>query len=487
MAFMFSIFVAMSTFDGQMPDILKNTPAPALPIVAALSLVYLTFSNRFALINYTGSAIWVYIGLAVFYPWLEALVSYLNTIMCNTEFYEQKSLYCKHKFAMLGQLLITFLYREVWLGSLSNFPSFTSSAHKYATFPISECRNGVTQLPPPPEVLMINVDIWDEPDDNIAWSRKVIVTETKETAVNAANTVKNIGNNATGSAIPEDVQDQTIRDPETELHQRISRPVFAILFITAVLTFSTSFLTVLKYLADKVHPLEKIIGGARAVYHVLNSLSTHINVEKVCWILTLFSYYMMPYLPTYELQPIGAEPIVPTVFVKEDNQTAVIGFSKDPIAKEAVVLPNVADISLVNLIPAFVDYSYQQDKAANLEPMTSNCQETPWNGSFLPLPVLKNTFSNSFSRECPALYAFINWSCPPMQINLIMWMEYLYSTFYCVDTDIRKTLYSTFYFVDIDMRIKQMCAIHIFNRYAFPLAVDKMKPTVDKVFQKNLP
>ena len=112
MAFMIPIFVAMSTFggvngilltssrlfyagacEGQMPEILsmiqvkKNTPAPAvlcvvsqsqskakchqnlnvelikscIPYVfqAALSLVYLTSSNIFALINYTGFATWV--------------------------------------------------------------------------------------------------------------------------------------------------------------------------------------------------------------------------------------------------------------------------------------------------------------------------------------------------------------------------------------------------------------------------------------------
>merc|ERR1719228_3184371 len=96
MAFMIPIFVAMSTFggvngilltssrlfyagavQGQMPEILsmiqvnKNTPAPAVLCVAALSLVYLTSSNIFALINYTGFATWVSIGLAVFcIPWL---------------------------------------------------------------------------------------------------------------------------------------------------------------------------------------------------------------------------------------------------------------------------------------------------------------------------------------------------------------------------------------------------------------------------------
>jgi len=96
MAFMIPVFVAMSTFggvngilltssrlfyagacEGQMPEILsmiqvnKNTPAPAVLMVAALSLVYLTSSNIFALINYTGFATWVSIGLAVFcIPWL---------------------------------------------------------------------------------------------------------------------------------------------------------------------------------------------------------------------------------------------------------------------------------------------------------------------------------------------------------------------------------------------------------------------------------
>merc|ERR1712142_1248250 len=96
MAFMIPIFVAMSTFggvngilltssrlfyagacEGQMPEILsmiqvnKNTPAPAVLCVALLSLVYLTSSNIFALINYTGFATWVSIGLAVFcIPWL---------------------------------------------------------------------------------------------------------------------------------------------------------------------------------------------------------------------------------------------------------------------------------------------------------------------------------------------------------------------------------------------------------------------------------
>uniref|UniRef100_A0A0K2TQA5 Y+L amino acid transporter 2like [Apis florea] n=1 Tax=Lepeophtheirus salmonis TaxID=72036 RepID=A0A0K2TQA5_LEPSM len=91
MAFMIPIFVAMSTFGGvngilltssrlfyagavenQMPEILsmiqvsKMTPAPAVLIVAILSLGYLGSSNINALINYVGFATWVSIGLAVF-------------------------------------------------------------------------------------------------------------------------------------------------------------------------------------------------------------------------------------------------------------------------------------------------------------------------------------------------------------------------------------------------------------------------------------
>jgi len=96
MAFMIPVFVAMSTFggvngilltssrlfyagacEGQMPEILsmiqvnKMTPAPAVLIVALLSLCYLCSSNIFSLINYVGFATWVSIGLAVFcLPWL---------------------------------------------------------------------------------------------------------------------------------------------------------------------------------------------------------------------------------------------------------------------------------------------------------------------------------------------------------------------------------------------------------------------------------
>merc|ERR1711990_1314309 len=90
-AFLIPIFVAMSTFggvngilltssrlfyagavEGQMPEILsmiqvnKMTPAPAVLVVAFLSLVYLCSSDIYALINYTGFATWVSIGLAVF-------------------------------------------------------------------------------------------------------------------------------------------------------------------------------------------------------------------------------------------------------------------------------------------------------------------------------------------------------------------------------------------------------------------------------------
>jgi len=95
-AFLIPIFVAMSTFggvngilltssrlfyagacEGQMPEILsmiqvnKMTPAPAVIIVALLSLGYLCSSDIFALINYVGFATWISIGLAVLcLPWL---------------------------------------------------------------------------------------------------------------------------------------------------------------------------------------------------------------------------------------------------------------------------------------------------------------------------------------------------------------------------------------------------------------------------------
>lgn len=79
-----SVFVAMSTFgavngilltssrlfyvgacEGQMPEILtmiqvkRLTPAPAVLIMALLSMLYLMSSDIFALINYVGFATWV--------------------------------------------------------------------------------------------------------------------------------------------------------------------------------------------------------------------------------------------------------------------------------------------------------------------------------------------------------------------------------------------------------------------------------------------
>jgi len=91
MAFIIPVSVAMSCFGGvngilltssrlfyagavqsQMPEILsmiqvtKSTPAPAVLIVALLSLIYLTAPNIGMLIELTGFATWVFIGLAVF-------------------------------------------------------------------------------------------------------------------------------------------------------------------------------------------------------------------------------------------------------------------------------------------------------------------------------------------------------------------------------------------------------------------------------------
>lgn len=79
------VFVALSTFgavngilltssrlfyagacEGQMPEILtmiqiqRLTPTPAVLIMALLSMLYLTVSDIFALINYVGFATWVY-------------------------------------------------------------------------------------------------------------------------------------------------------------------------------------------------------------------------------------------------------------------------------------------------------------------------------------------------------------------------------------------------------------------------------------------
>lgn len=80
----FAVFVALSTFgavngilltssrlfyagacEGQMPEILtmiqiqRFTPTPAVLAMALLSMLYLTVSDIFALINYVGFATWV--------------------------------------------------------------------------------------------------------------------------------------------------------------------------------------------------------------------------------------------------------------------------------------------------------------------------------------------------------------------------------------------------------------------------------------------
>jgi len=90
MAWIIPVFVAMSTFgavngvlltssrlfyagaiNGQMPEILtmiqitRLTPTPAVIVMCLLSLVYLTSSDIFVLINYMGFATWLSIGLAV--------------------------------------------------------------------------------------------------------------------------------------------------------------------------------------------------------------------------------------------------------------------------------------------------------------------------------------------------------------------------------------------------------------------------------------
>lgn len=83
------VFVALSTFgavngilltssrlfyagacEGQMPEILtmiqiqRFTPTPAVLAMALLSMLYLTVSDIFALINYVGFATWVSIELS---------------------------------------------------------------------------------------------------------------------------------------------------------------------------------------------------------------------------------------------------------------------------------------------------------------------------------------------------------------------------------------------------------------------------------------
>ncbi|KAF5291150.1 hypothetical protein FQA39_LY14392 [Lamprigera yunnana] len=95
-ALIIPVFVALSTFGavngilltssrlfyagachGQMPELLtmiqstKLTPAPAVLAMALLSMLYLTVSDIFALINYVGFATWLSIGVSVFcLPWL---------------------------------------------------------------------------------------------------------------------------------------------------------------------------------------------------------------------------------------------------------------------------------------------------------------------------------------------------------------------------------------------------------------------------------
>lgn len=88
-SFLFAVFVALSTFgavngilltssrlfyagacQGQMPEILtmiqiqRFTPTPAVLAMALLSMLYLTVSDIFALINYVGFATWVSIELS---------------------------------------------------------------------------------------------------------------------------------------------------------------------------------------------------------------------------------------------------------------------------------------------------------------------------------------------------------------------------------------------------------------------------------------
>ncbi|XP_017780827.1 PREDICTED: large neutral amino acids transporter small subunit 1 [Nicrophorus vespilloides] len=96
LAWTIPVFVALSTFGavngilltssrlfyagachGQMPEILtmiqskKLTPTPAVLAMALLSMLYLTSSNIFALINYVGFATWLSIGASVLcLPWL---------------------------------------------------------------------------------------------------------------------------------------------------------------------------------------------------------------------------------------------------------------------------------------------------------------------------------------------------------------------------------------------------------------------------------
>lgn len=92
LSFIIIVFVAMSTFgavngilltssrlfyagacEGQMPEILtmiqiqRYTPTPAVLAMALLSMLYLTVSDIFALINYVGFATWVSIKFVDIY------------------------------------------------------------------------------------------------------------------------------------------------------------------------------------------------------------------------------------------------------------------------------------------------------------------------------------------------------------------------------------------------------------------------------------
>lgn len=97
-----SVFVALSTFgavngilltssrlfyagacEGQMPEILtmiqihRLTPTPAILAMALLSLVYLTVSDIYALINYVGFATWV--NWPCFFEFINANIFWMST------------------------------------------------------------------------------------------------------------------------------------------------------------------------------------------------------------------------------------------------------------------------------------------------------------------------------------------------------------------------------------------------------------------------
>ncbi|CAH0395860.1 unnamed protein product [Bemisia tabaci] len=68
MAWTIPVFVAMSTFgavNGVLLTSSRLTPAPAVLCIAFLSMLYLTVSDIYALINYVGFATWLSIGVAV--------------------------------------------------------------------------------------------------------------------------------------------------------------------------------------------------------------------------------------------------------------------------------------------------------------------------------------------------------------------------------------------------------------------------------------